>query len=633
MMGQALKLLKHYWNFDSFRTGQEDIINSIVDGNDVLALLPTGGGKSICYQIPGLIFKSKTLVISPLIALIEDQVNQLNDKGIPSISLSQGGSENDLLRILDNVQYGNYKFIFSSPEKVLNPLVYNRIKELDLSLIVFDEAHCISEWGHDFRPAYRKIGEIKSFFPETPILGLTATATQKVVEDISNILSINSAKYFRQSFDRNNLIYSALETFNKQHHLLKMLQKEPTGSQIIYVSSRRKSEELKDYLIQSGIVAASFHGGMPRVQKQELLDSWIKGQVKIMVATNAFGMGIDKDDVNTVIHYDIPFSIENYVQEAGRAGRKGQESESIILYNQDNLDKFYAKNIINAVDINYLKFVYDKLNQYFNIGLGELIENELSLELKAFAKRYHLSAYKSFQALKLLESVGLMVLKERFQQKITIQFRINPYQFDASYEKHKDLKPIAEFLVRNKGAIYDQSIDISLDYISKGIKLSIKDVLPRLEKMQALSLIDFQLIKADLSVLFLEPREGDKTINRYAKSLEKIILHKKQKSKDIWSYLSHKDHCRKLMILSYFQEKKHKPCGKCDNCKRRKMVDLNPIKKTVLIHLEKNENQNIEMISKSLKIDTQTLIKSMNELLEENKIIQDKLFNFNIAKK
>ncbi|MGB0778239.1 MAG: RecQ family ATP-dependent DNA helicase [Flavobacteriaceae bacterium] len=632
-MGQALDLLKRYWNFDSFRNGQQEIIDSILRGNDVLALLPTGGGKSMCYQIPGLIFSGKTLVISPLLALIEDQINQLNKREIPAISLSQGGNEADLLRILDNIQYGNYKFIFSSPEKLLNPIVYSRIKELNLSLIVFDEAHCISEWGHDFRPAYRKIGQLKSLFPKTPVLALTATATDKVVSDISKTLEIESAKLFKNSFDRKNLVYTALETFNKKHHLLRLLQKDKLGSQIIYVNSRKKSEELKDYLINSGMVAASFHGGMPRVQKQELLDSWIKGRVNIMVATNAFGMGIDKDDVNRVIHFDVPFSVENYVQEAGRAGRQGQESESIILFNQDNLDKFYAKNIINAVDINFIKFVYDKLNQFFNISIGELIESELSLELKTFSQRYKLSSYKTFQALKLLEAVGLMELKERFQQKISIQFRINPYQFDSSFEKHKDLKPIAEFLIRNNGAIYDQIIDIPLDYISKGIKLSIRDVLVRLEKMQALSLVDFQLIKADLTVRILEPREGNKTINRYAKSLEKIILHKKQKSKDIWSYLTHKDRCRKLMILSYFQETKHSPCGQCDNCLRGKKIDLTEFKQLIVSFLEQNENQSIEMINMNLKIETEVLINCMNELLEENVITQDKLFNFNTVKK
>ena len=366
-------ILKRYWGHSSFRNLQEEIIEAVISKKDVFTLLPTGAGKSLCYQIPALSKEGICLVISPLISLMKDQIEQLDKKGIKALSIESNTSIDQIVTLFDNLKFGKYKFLYLSPERLNSEFILNKIKQIPVNLIAVDEAHCISEWGHDFRPSYRLIHKVREIHPEVNVIALTATATKKVTQDIIENLNLSNTSIFKKSFYRKNLAYQIIKNENKLGKLEQIFKKNPFPT-IIYVNSRKKTEDISNFINAKGYLSTFYHGGMTTESKTKAFNSWIKEDRLIMVATNAFGMGIDKPNVKVVIHLDLPTSIENYVQEAGRAGRNGEKSFSVVLQNENDINSFKKNTLETIPTINEIKNIHRKLYQYFQIALGELPE-------------------------------------------------------------------------------------------------------------------------------------------------------------------------------------------------------------------------------------------------------------------
>ena len=404
-------ILKQYWGFDSFRPLQEDIIQSVLDGKDTLALLPTGGGKSICFQVPALVKEGICIVISPLIALMKDQVYNLQKRGIAAVAIFSGMHYKDIDRILDNCIYGNTKLLYLSPERLTSDLVRERIKKMKVSLIAVDEAHCISQWGYDFRPPYLQIAEIREYLPKVPIMALTATATPEVVKDIQEKLEFKRGEVFQQSFLRENLAYVVLEEEGKMEKLFKVLTG-VRGSGLVYVRNRRKTKEIAMFLKKYRITADYYHAGLTNEERSQKQEAWINDKIRIIVATNAFGMGIDKPDVRVVVHMDLPDSLEAYFQEAGRAGRDGQKSYAVLLYNQGDKLDLERRFELSFPPLKEVRLTYQALGSYLQLAVGSGEGESYDFDLVEFSRVYGFSTVKTFNCLKVLERAGWIALSE-----------------------------------------------------------------------------------------------------------------------------------------------------------------------------------------------------------------------------
>ncbi len=625
----AREVLKKYWGFDQFRPLQEEIVAAAVKKQNLIALLPTGGGKSICFQIPALLSHGITLVISPLISLMEDQVLQLKEKNISALNLSAAQSEADLLRLLDNAEFGAYKFIYSSPEKLENTLVKNRLLRLNISYIVFDEAHCISQWGHDFRPAYKKITKLTSSFPNSCTLCLTATATPEVISDIREILPEEDYKLFKGKFDRENLIYKVDITENKLLHLQKHIKFYNIEGQstIIYTNSRKKTQEISQRLNSLGYKTGIYHGGLDKLEKTQTLNLWLNNKLSIVVATNAFGMGIDKGNVNLIIHYDLPYSIENYIQEAGRAGRMGQLSHAILMTNENEIAFYEKRQIQNSITLQKIKQVYFDLNQYFKISYGTLEDNSFGLNFNLFCKQYELPVFETYAIFKLLHSEGLIMLKEVFKDEVGIQLNKSPEEFYRVIDRNKDLEPIVSKLLRSYPGLYDEEIKLDLSYIGKSLKYSNNYSMTLLERLKKMDLIILNHINTDLTIKFLQPREDDRTINRYAKNLDFVLDQKKNKSLKVLQYVREIKGCRKAYLIKYFSEELISDCGKCDYCKKK--INFNPGKcESEILDILSSHSLDLEELLLKSNYTEEELLTAVKLLLLKGKIVQTKFLKF-----
>ena len=422
-MSKPLQILQTYWKHNSFRPLQEEIIHAVLEGKDTFALLPTSGGKSICYQIPGMQLDGICLVISPLIALIKDQVQNLQNKGIKAISLLGGIPQNETIDLLDNCEFGNYKFLYLSPERMQQDWIVERLKRLPINLIAIDEAHCVSQWGHDFRPSYLKIKDLKNHFPKVPFLALTASATQRVQEDIIEHLALENPVRFQKSFERSNLAYHVIETEDKLYKVRQILSKNPQSS-IIYVRNRKSCLEIASQLQSLGLKSTYFHGGLPAKEKESNMQLWLENKVQVMVATNAFGMGIDKPDVKTVIHIQLPESLENYYQEAGRAGRNGEKAFGILLVSVGDIEIAKKQFLSSLPDKDFLKEIYIKLNNYFQIAYGEGFNEAFNFNLNQFCSQYNFPVLKTFNTLQYLDRQAVITLQNEYSEKVSLQFTV-----------------------------------------------------------------------------------------------------------------------------------------------------------------------------------------------------------------
>ena len=617
-MSEALLLLQKYWKHETFRTPQEEIIQSVLDGNDTFALLPTGGGKSVCFQIPALLLNGICLVVSPLIALMKDQVQNLQSRNIKAIALTGGVSQDEVIDILDNCQFGNYKFLYLSPERLQHDWIVERLKQLPINLIAIDEAHCVSQWGHDFRPAYLKISALKEHYPSTPFLALTATANKRVQEDICTNLALVNPKVFTKSFTRENLAYHVIKTEDKLFKIQQILTKNPQSS-IIYVRNRKSCVETSQQLNQLGFTSTIYHGGLPTKEKEKNMQSWLENKSQVMVATNSFGMGIDKPDVKTVIHIQLPENIENYYQEAGRAGRNGEKAFGIILTNSGDINYTKRQFLDVLPDKKFVRDVYVKLNNYFRIAYGEGFNESFAFNLNQFCSHYNFPILKAFNSLQFLDRQGILTFQSESSEKISLQFIIPSKEVIRYISLHPHDEPVITTILRTYSGIFDVETTINPHLVAKKAHTTEAHVEKVIDQLAESQCIILHAKNNDSSITFNEVREDDLTINRVAKFLAHQNQLKQDQFQSVIDYISNEDSCKNKLLLAYFDEITKEDCGICSYCFSKKKS--NPKENTELIlQLLQKSNLSSREIENSLQISPEATIFALQLLLEHNKI-------------
>jgi len=560
-----IQILERYWNFTSFKPQQEAIITAVLEGEDTFALLPTGGGKSICFQIPALAKNGICIVVSPLIALMKDQVNALKNKGIKAMALTSEFKYNDVSIMLDNCIYGNYKFLYLSPERLQQEMVQDRIRQMNVNLIAVDEAHCISQWGNDFRPAYKNISLLRQLQPSVNVIALTASATPEVVEDIIKELDFINPKLFKQSFKRENLAYMVFQCEDKFYKIEQILKKNPQSS-IVYARSRKHTFDICKHLENKGFTSTYYHGGLSNNEKEKHLDDWFNNRKQVMVATNAFGMGIDKADVRTVIHVNLPESMESYFQEAGRAGRNDKKAYAVILKNKG--DELQVKNQFLSVlpTVDFIKKVYRKLCNYFQISYGEGEFLTFEFNFNTFCKTYNFNPLIAFNALQTLDRTSIISLTQQYQNKSLVMFTVSNMVLFSYLEKHQDSNIIVKTILRTYGGIFDQDTKVNTAIIAAKALTNEDKVINTLIRLEKDNIISLNLTKTDAEITFLEPREDDLTINRIARTIKQQNTLKNKQVSAILHYINNDTVCKSIQLLSYFGESKFEDCGICSVC-------------------------------------------------------------------
>jgi len=623
-MPEALAILQKYWKHDKFRSLQNEIIDSVLSGQDTFALMPTGGGKSVCFQVPGMMQEGICLVISPLVALMKDQVANLQKRNIKAIALTGGIRSEEMIDLLDNCQFGNYKFLYLSPERLQSDWIIDRIKNLPINLITIDEAHCVSQWGHDFRPAYLKISGLKKHFPKVPFLALTATATPKVKEDIITELGLKEPKQFQKSFARKNIAYMVFEVEDKFFRIEQILKKNPQPS-IIYVRNRKSCLDISSQLQSLGFKATFYHGGLSSKEKDKNMQLWMEEKAQVIVATNAFGMGIDKANVKTVIHIQLPENIENYYQEAGRAGRNGDKAFAVLLTSPSDIIQTKSQFIHVLPDKPFLNAMYIKLCNYFQIAYGEGIDEQFTFNLHHFCLKYGFPTIKTFNAMRFLDGQGVITLSQEFSEKITLQFLIS----SKEVIRYKSLNPNDEEIIlailRTYPGVFEMQTAFNIQLIAKKSNHSEAEIQAVLQKLKQKEIINYHSKNNDATLIFNEVREDDKTINRVSKYLERQNQLKKEQLQSVLYYIKEKNICKSKIILDYFGEKETTDCGICSYCitKTKGKKDIPSLSKKIIALLQ-TEDLNSREIQNKIKTSTDDVIFALQQLLENDSIIIQK---------
>ena len=567
------KILQKYWGYDSFRPLQEEIINSVLSGKDTLALLPTGGGKSVCFQVPALCQEGITLVISPLIALMKDQVRQLSERKVQAAALYSGMNRKDIDRIFDNAVQGAYKLLYLSPERLQSDMARERIAKMQVAMIAVDEAHCISQWGYDFRPPYLQIPDLRQLVGnKIPVIALTATATPQVVEDIQDKLDFQNGQVFQKSFARPNLAYVVLHQDNKFAKLLDILSK-VSGSSIVYTRSRKRTEMLASRLVKNGISAVHYHAGLDHQKREQRQEAWIRGTVRVVVATNAFGMGIDKADVRTVIHIDVPEAPEAYFQEAGRAGRDGKKSFATLLTNEQDilrLEKFFE---LSYPPIPFIRQTYQALCNYLQLAVGSNNLRSFDFDLRKFTQKYELEALKAYSALKLLEQAGWIVLTEAVFVPSSLEVRVSKDKLYDFLLRNKQFDKILKAILRAYQGAFHHPVKIREDDLARHLGIPEQELRSSLLYLDQAEIVYYTPQKEQPQLLFLGERVAaenlsiDLDLYRFRKRRARARL-------DAMILYITEPKCRSQQLLLYFGESDPPKCGVCDVCLGRTAPDL-----------------------------------------------------------
>ncbi len=634
-MTSPFKILEQYWGYEAFKASQEEIIESVLDGNDTVALLPTGGGKSLCFQVPALAKDGICIVVSPLVALMTDQVEALKSKGIKAMAIAGGIKFTELSTLLDNAIFGNFKFLYLSPERLQQELVQNGIKRMNVNLIAVDEAHCISQWGNDFRPAYKNIKILKELHPFAPVIALTATATPEVLKDTIKELQLESPRLFKNSFVRFNLSYLVQQRDDKLYHIEQLLKRN-TGSAIVYVRSRKAAEEISSQLNHLGISSTYYHGGLNPTEKKNRLSSWKQEQISTMVATNAFGMGIDHGNVRFVIHSQLPESLESYFQEAGRAGRDGLAATAIILYNASD-QRMVQKQFVDAMpETNDVKKLYRTLNNYFQISYGEGEFSNHSFSFTDFCKTYELNTLVTYNALNTMDRLGVLQLSKEFGRKSVLRFLVSSEVLLREFENNVSFSMVGKTILRMYGGIFDTPNTIDLKNVAHKMGTNVPKVIAVLKEMERLNLCELRLHETDASITFLVPREDEKTINPLSKEIEAIRTKKKKQVAAVLSYIENTEICRSVQLSSYFGEENPPKCGTCEACLKTKIseekIDLKLISEKIKNILIQGP-QNSRSISEKSTFAEDDILKVLKLLLDAKKVKLDEMNRFYLNEK
>ncbi len=608
------EVLKHYWGYNAFRSLQEEIIQSVLNGKDTLALMPTGGGKSVCFQVPALAMPGICVVVSPLIALMKDQVENLKSRGIEAIALVSGMGKREVDILLDNCVYGQIKFLYISPERLNSPLVQERIRHMKVNLFAVDEAHCISQWGYDFRPPYLQLADIRNLHPKVPILALTATATEQVAQDIVEKLQFKSDyEVFRKSFARKNLRYVVIKEENKLARLLKVIKK-LGGSGIVYVRNRRETQELARQLCLHGVNADFYHAGLNSDDRSKKQEDWKANNLSVIVATNAFGMGIDKPDVRFVVHFDLPESLEAYYQEAGRAGRDEKKAYAVVLYTDADVGSLERKLAQGTPSMADIQLVYHQLGNHFQVAYGAGEGLNFSFDLAAFCKKYDFELLKTIHILKALEVGGYISLSENVFLPSRLQVLVDYetlYSFQISQQSYE---PLIKALLRSYGGIYDTYVSIQEADLIKRVALTRQELVTQLNKLDEMGLVSYLPKTDEPQLQFTLPR-----VDRMHLGIDYAFLATRQaifrqQIESVMGYVSDKK-CRSQQLLTYFNEQAKETCGRCDVCIEERKIDSEKTLTSEILQKLGQSPQEVEVLVESLASGTEeqalTLIRTL----------------------
>ncbi len=621
-MDKAHNLLKTHWGFDSFREPQEAIIRTVLSKKDTFVLLPTGAGKSLCYQLPALMNEGVCLVISPLIALMEDQVKSLSRKGIKALVLSSKLNRYDTIIAFDNLMYGDYKFLYLSPEKLQSEFIQEKISQLTLNLIAIDEAHCISQWGHDFRSAYLKIPVLNELHPDIPKIALTATATSIVKHDIIENLQLKSAKVFTGSYYRDNLHIRMIKREDIRSSILSLLNSidEPA---IIYVGTRKNTVQYARFLNSSQIKATHYHGGLSNKEKSEALQQWMEEKSNVMVATNAFGMGIDKSNVRMVVHTHLPNSIENYMQEIGRAGRDGKPALTYLLYNDSSLLESELLLKKSMVSPEFCRSVYVKLCDYYQIAKGELSEEIFIFDLQEFSLNYNFPNIQVYYALNHLHNEGIIFYDQNPNKTSRTRVIENSTKlFEVQSFQNMQAK-VLQMLLRTYGGIHEQFIAINEYLLSRKLNCQKDEVINALKKLDQDKVIVYHQSSTGMNLKFLVPREDNFIYHMISKNIRLRNKTKEANSKALHQLIKNNETCRQIQLLQYFGESLDRPCGNCDICRKKVAavkVNYKELGDQILLLIKKHKTLTINELNELLTIDKSAIVKTL-QLLVERKFI------------
>ena len=621
------QILLKYWGYSHFRPLQEDIINSILEGKDTLALMPTGGGKSICFQVPALAKEGICIVISPLIALMKDQVENLKAKGIKAMAITSGMSKKEIDIAFDNCVYGDFKFLYLSPERLGSDLARARIQKMKVNLIAVDEAHCISQWGYDFRPSYLKVAEMRELHPKVPILALTATATPEVTVDIQKKLLFKKKNLLQKSFERKNLAYMVIKEEDKLGRLIKIATK-IKGSGIVYVRNRERTHEIAETLRAHKISADYYHAGLESQLRDAKQDAWVKNKTRVIVCTNAFGMGIDKADVRFVVHLDLPECLESYFQEAGRAGRDEQKAYAALLCNDS--DKIDAEHnlAMGFPPMEEIRKTYQALANYFQIPTGSGQWSTYDFDINDLCAKYNLNPLTVFNSIKFLEKEGYLVMSEAFYQPSRIHFLFNKEQLYKFQVEHTSFDEFIKLLLRSYSGVFDNYAKISEQDIGKRVGKKYEEVKMTLKELEKMEVLSYHGQTEMPQLTFMTERADAKHISISKENLQK----RKEKAEERMGWMLHyvesKTKCRSQLLLSYFGETDSYRCGICDFCLQRNKLDLSNLEfenvtdqlKNILLKRPVALKELVDAVKNSKEDKT---IKVIQWLIDNEKLVYD----------
>lgn len=618
---QLKDTLKRYWGYSEFRLSQEEIIRSVMEGRDTLALMPTGGGKSLTYQVPTLAREGLCIVITPLIALMKDQVDRLRRMGVNAVAIHSGLSYTQIDIALDNCVYGDVKFLYVAPERLATEAFRLRVQRMNVSLLAVDEAHCISQWGYDFRPSYLRIAEIRKMLPDTPVLALTASATKMVADDIMARLGFSAQNIIRSSFARPNLSYAVRHTDDKTEQLLRVIHN-VEGAGIVYMRSREGCEQLATELQKQGISASYYHAGLPHAERSLRQEEWTEGKVRIMVATNAFGMGIDKADVRFVVHYTMCDSLESYYQEAGRAGRDGKRSYALLLVSSDDDSKIVKRFDAEFPPLEEIKSIYEKICDFIQVAVGDGYQASFLFNIHDFCRREHLYIGKVRAAIKLLEQNGYMTLTEEMENPARILFCVSRDELYRIRVGRNELDHIIRTILRLYDGIFTEFRAINEQVIASTSGYTIEKVKELLKRMWQMRIIRY--IPSNNSPILFMNEERLPTKDLYISP--NTYLHRKnlmaERFENMRLYASSESECRSVILQRYFGDNKAEACGSCDVClaaRRRQRIDAEQIA-TSVIELLKNESMDVRELCRRIKVDPERVAAVVDKLKEDGKI-------------